>query len=123
MLTGYALRVIRTREASDAVAMALVEYQNGRSRYLTELLQTSCFLTGCTIKVILKGKKLTAEAVTETPQPIHKSEKGYVHEVKLEAEVEGNAHGGILIWHTGTPGTGGWQNTTMLHSIEVKYGD
>ena len=59
----------------------------------------------------------------ETPQPVHKSEKGYVHEVILETEAEGNAHGGILIWHTGTSGTGGWQNTTMLHSIEVEYGE
>ena len=71
----------------------------------------------------LEGKKLTAAAFTETPQPIHKSEKNYVHEVRLEAEVEGNLWGGILVWHTGTPGTGGWQNTTMLHSIEVEYGD
>lgn len=122
-LTGYALRVIRMKEASDAVAMALVEYQDGRSGYLTELQKTSCFLTGCTIRVALEGKKLTATACTETPQPIHKSEKNYAHEVRLEAEVEGNLWGGILVWHTGTPGTGGWQNTTMLHSIEAEYGD
>lgn len=122
-LTGYALRVIRVKEASDAVAMALVEYREGRSRYLTALQKTSCFLTGCRISVALKGKKLTASAFTETPQPVQKSEKNYVHEVRLEAEVEGNPWGGILVWHTGTPGTGGWQNTTMLHSIEVTYGD
>ncbi|MCM1541192.1 MAG: hypothetical protein NC121_08020 [Blautia sp.] len=126
-LTGYALRVIRIKEASDAVAMALVEYENGRSRYLTELQMTTCFLTGCTIRIALEGKKLTATAATETPQPIRHStgsqEKKYVQKVKLEAEVSGNPHGGILVWHTGTPGTGGWQNTTMLHSIEVIYGD
>lgn len=122
-LTGYALRIIRVKEASDAVAMALVEYQDGRSRYLTELQKTSCFLTGCTIRVALEGKRFTASAATETPQPACSSEKNYVHEVRLEAEVEGNPWGGILVWHTGTPGTGGWQNTTMLHSIEVIYGD
>ena len=122
-LNGYALRVIRIKESSDAVAMALVEYEEGRSRYLTDLQQTSCFLTGCTLRVMLQGKKLTASAFTDTPQPAHKAEKGYVHEVKLEAEVAGNPYGGILIWHTGTPGTGGWQNTTMLHSVEVEYGD
>lgn len=122
-LTGYALRIIRVKEASDAVAMALVEYQDGRSRYLTELQKTSCFLTGCTVRVALEGKRFTASAATETPQPACSSEKNYVHEVRLEAEVEGNPRGGILVWHTGTPGTGGWQNTTMLHSIEVVYGD
>ncbi|MCM1343692.1 MAG: hypothetical protein NC305_06640 [Lachnospiraceae bacterium] len=122
-LTGYALRVIRIKEASDAVAMALVEYENGRSRYLTGLQMTTCFLTGCTIRVALEGKKLTATAATETPQPMGKQKKGYVQKVDLEAEVSENPHGGILVWHTGTPGTGGWQNTTMLHGIEVIYGD
>lgn len=122
-LSGYALRIIRIKEASDGVAMALVEYQDGRSRYLTGLQLTSCFLTGCTLKVALQGKKLMASVTTKMPQPVYKAEKGYVHEVKLEAEVESSPHGGILIWHTGTPGTGGWQNTTMLHSIEVEYGD
>lgn len=122
-LSGYALRILRVKEASDAVAMALVEYRQGRSRYLTALQKTSCFLTGCTVRVVLEGKRLTASAGTETPQPLHGAEKNYVHEVRLEAEVEGNPWGGILVWHTGTPGTGGWQNTTMLHSIEVTYGD
>ena len=122
-LSGYALRIIRVKEASDAVAMALVEYKEGKSNYLTDLKQTSCFLTGCTLQVMLQGRKLTAVASTDTPQPAHKAEKGYVHEVKLEAKVAGKPYGGILIWHTGTPGTGGWQNTTMLHSVEVEYGD
>ena len=122
-LTGYALRVIRVREASDAVAMALVEYRDGRSAYLTDLKLASCFLTGCTIRVALEGKKLSAEVSTETPQPGFKLEKGYAREVELEAEVEGNPYGGVLVWHTGTPGTGGWQNTTMLHSIEVNIGN
>lgn len=119
-LTGYALRIIRVKEASDAVAMALVKYQNGRSSCLTGLQLTSCFLTGCTIRVALKGRRLCASAVTETPQPDYKAEKGYAQEIYLETEVEGNSYGGILVWHTGTPGTGGWQNTTMLHSIEAR---
>ncbi len=122
-LNGYALRVIRIKEASDAVAMALVEYRDGRSRYLTKLQQTSCFLTGCTLKIAWQDGKLTAEVFTKLPQPAGKGEKGYVHEVKLEADAAGNCGDGILIWHTGTPGTGGWQNTTMLHRIEVEYGD
>ena len=45
-LTGYALRVIRVKEASDAVAMALVEYREGKSSYLTALQLVSCYLTG-----------------------------------------------------------------------------
>ena len=38
-------------------------------------------------------------------------EKGYAHELRLETEVSGNQEGGILVWHTGTPGTGGWLAT------------
>ncbi len=120
-LTGYALRVIRVKEASDAVAMALVEYRDGKSSYLTALQMVSCYLTGCRVTVRLEGKMLTATAVCDTPQPVCQMEKGYAHEVRLETEVSENPEGGILIWHTGTPGTGGWQNTTMLHSIETKW--
>jgi len=120
-LTGYALRVIRVKEASDAVAMALVEYREGRSRYLTEKCMTSCFLTGCTIKVKLKGKQLTAAAETTASISPDRQQKGYARTVKLEAEVSGNHGNGILIWHTGTPGTGGWQNTALLRSVEVSW--
>lgn len=119
-LSGCALRVIRVKEASDAVAMALVEYRNGESRYLTEPQLTSCFLTGCTLTVTLDGGHLTAFAGTDTPQPKHKIGK-YAHEVHLEAEVDGNQNCGVMIWHTGTIGSGGWQNTAMLHSVTVEY--
>jgi hypothetical protein len=120
-LTGYALRVIRVKEASDAVAMALVEYREGKSSYLTALQLVSCYLTGFCVTVRLEGKTLIATAECDTPQPAYQMEKGYAHEVRLESEVSVNPEGGILIWHTGTPGTGGWQNTTMLHSIEVEW--
>ena len=122
-ITGFALRVIRKKEASDAVFMGLVEYRNGKSAPLTEFVATSCFLTGCTLQIRLTGNRLTATAKTATPQPEHKQSAGYVHEVKLEAQAEPNLFGGILIWHTGTPGTGGWQNTTMLHTLEIRYGN
>lgn len=120
-LTGYALRVIRVKEASDAVAMALVEYREGKSSYLTALQLVSCYLTGFCVTVRLEGKTLIATAECDTPQPAYQMEKGYAHEVRLESEVSVNPEDGILIWHTGTPGTGGWQNTTMLHSIEVEW--
>ena len=55
-LTGYALRVIRVKEASDAVAMALVEYREGKSSYLTALQLVSCYLTGFCVTVRLEGE-------------------------------------------------------------------
>lgn len=56
-MTGYALRVIRVKEASDAVAMALVEYREGKSSYLTALQLVSCYLTGFCVTVRLEGKR------------------------------------------------------------------
>ena len=32
-----------------------------------------------------------------------------------------NSFGGVAIQHTGTVGSGGWQNTTMLHNLNVTW--
>lgn len=119
-LTGYALRVIRVKEASDAVAMALVEYRDGKSRYLTALQMVSCYLTGFCVTVRLEGTTLTATAECDTPQPVCQMEKGYAHELRLRRKYR-EIGGWNFSLAYGTPGTAGWQNTTMLHSIEVEW--
>jgi hypothetical protein len=101
--------------------MALVEYREGRTRLLTDFCITSCFLTGCTIRLAAEGGMLRATVTTKTAQSESHREKGYAHRVTLSAPAEENSCGGLCLWHTGTPGTGGWQNTTMLHSIEIRY--
>jgi hypothetical protein len=120
-LSGYGLRIQRRKEASDAVFMALVEYREGHTRLLTDFCITSCFLTGCTIRLAAEGGMLRATVTTKTAQSESHREKGYAHRVTLSAPAEENSCGGLCLWHTGTPGTGGWQNTTMLHSIEIRY--
>lgn len=114
-LTGYALRVKREKTASDAVFVSLVEYRRGTSRQLTEPQKVFCFLTGCSIALRAEGEQLTAVVEGRCAAAAMEGR------VELRARMESNPYGGVLVWHTGTPGTGGWQNTVMLHSIEIGY--
>ena len=41
--------------------------------------------------------------------------------VDLTADIEANSFGGVAIQHAGTLGAGGWQNTTMLHNLNVTW--
>lgn len=115
-MNGYALRVMRTKEASDAVAMFLVRYVRGIAAPISESILTSCFITGCRIEVEAAGKSLRAKAFTESRIPPDKSWK---KEVFLQSEIEESPEAGFGVLHTGTNGDGGWQNTVMLHEIEA----
>ena len=53
-LTGYALRIIRTRASSSAVTFVLVKYDNGNTTYISDEIIATCFLTGC--EITLKGR-------------------------------------------------------------------
>lgn len=119
-LTGYGVRILRSREASDAVKFLFVSYEEGETTYLNEGILTSCFLTGCEVVLKVKGNTMSVHAESETVKA-RKSATKYAPSVDMEVEITGNEFGGVAIQHTGTPGTGGWQNTTMLHSVEVKF--
>lgn len=110
-LTGYALRIIRTTKHSDAVDFMLMAYHNGEATPLTAPVSSTCYRTNCTLRIALRGNRLTASASTTTPQP----ESSLAREVYLQARVKSNSHGGILIQHTGTVGEG----KTMLHRLTV----
>ncbi len=138
-LSGYGVRIIRTKEASDGVKFILIQYEHGTVRYLSEGVMASCYRTDCEITLQVKSNQLTAHGESKPVRNESKAaggEPGTAHEksetarvyaggrpyadvVDLSAEIEENLYGGIAIWHTGTPGTGGWQNTTMLHYLEV----
>ncbi|MCM1046084.1 MAG: hypothetical protein NC417_11300 [Candidatus Gastranaerophilales bacterium] len=119
-LTGYGVRIIRTTEASDGVRFVPVCYDHGAIRELSEGVLTSCYITGCEITLAAKGRLLTIHGDSE----VIKGTRGkpqYASAVDLTVAIEENSFGGIAIWHRGSPGTGGWQNTTMLHTLEVKW--
>ena len=117
-LTGYGVRVVRTKEASDGVRFVPVQYDHGEVRYLNEGVMTSCYCTGCEITLSVKGHRLMIHGESKTVEAME-GKCRYKAVVDMTVEVEENSYGGIAIWHTGTPGTGGWQNTTMLHFLEV----
>lgn len=120
-LTGYGLRIIRTKASSNAVTFVLVKYDNGAVTEISDEVIASCFVTGCTISLKTEGNKLTAHVETPTEQLADQAAKGYPHVVDLTADIAANSFGGVAIQHTGTTGTGGWQNTTMLHNLDITW--
>ncbi len=120
-LTGYGLRIVRTKASSNAVTFVLVKYDNGTVTEISDEVIASCYATGCTISLKVEGNKLTAHVETPTEQLADQAAKGYPHLVDLTADIEANSFGGVAIQHTGTVGSGGWQNTTMLHNLNVTW--
>ena len=120
-LTGYGLRIIRTRDSSNAVTFVLVKYDNGTVTEISDEVIASCYATGCTISLKVEGNKLTAHVETPTEQLADQAAKGYPHVVDLTADIAANSIGGVAIQHTGTTGAGGWQNTTMLHNLDITW--
>lgn len=120
-LTGYGLRIVRTKASSNAVTFVLVKYDNGTVTEISDEVMASCYATGCTISLKAEGNKLTAHVETPTEQLADQAAKGYPHVVDLTAEIEANSFGGVAIQHTGTLGARGWQNTTMLHNLNVTW--
>lgn len=120
-LTGYGLRIVRTKASSNAVTFVLVKYDNGTVTEISDEVIASCYATGCTISLKAEGNKLTAHVETPTEQLADQAAKGYPHVVDLTADIEANSFGGVAIQHTGTVGSGGWQNTTMLHNLNVTW--
>lgn len=120
-LTGYGLRIIRTKASSNAVTFVLVKYDNGTVTEISDEVIASCYATGCTISLKAEGNKLIAHVETPTEQLADQAAKGYPHVVDLTADIEANSFGGVAIQHAGTLGAGGWQNTTMLHNLNVTW--
>lgn len=120
-LTGYGLRIIRTKASSNAVTFVLVKYDNGAVTEISDEVIASCYVTGCTISLKTEGNKLTAHVETPTEQLADQAANGYPHVVDLTADIAANSFGGVAIQHTGTTGTGGWQNTTMLHNLDITW--
>ncbi len=117
-MTGYALRIKRTVEASDAVAMFLVSYKDGTAAPVSEQVMTGCFRTGFQVELQAEPGKLSVRAYTKDNRPCGWEEASAV---KLEAQVPFLPFTGFGVVHTGTSGDGGWQNTVMLHEMEIAF--
>lgn len=120
-LTGYALRIQRTAEASDRVAMYLVRYENGCVQSLSGKIMTSCFRTGCRISLYTGEGRLYAHVCRRALTACSQAEASGGEEVNLWAPVKEEPFGGAGILFTGTTGDEGWHNTVMLHEVTIAY--
>lgn len=113
-LTGYALRIERTPNYSEAVVMTLVEYRDGKVTPLGKGQATSAFRTSCNINISFRKGLLEATAITTAPARI--DETGEVlPQVVLQAKVPDNNLGGVGIQHTGTLGA----SATLIQYFEA----
>ena len=121
---GPALQIQRTKSASDGVEMSLVLYEDGQVRGLTQPVMASCFLTGCQIRLGATAQGIWASVDCTAPQRQGQREKGWQHQVSLQAELPVDfAHRDFCLVHTGTCGDQGWLNVVLLHEITVVYGE
>ncbi len=116
-LTGYGLRIYRS--SGDSCKFALIEYNAGTAKLISESVESSCYLTECTIKVWTEGTTLKATAETTKPQPQTAIDKGYAEKVELSATITANTDGGFCLQHTGTVG----DNVTYIGSIELEWAE
>lgn len=114
-MTGPALRILRSPEASNAVAVFPVYYRDGMATPLGERCYTAGFVTGCHIEAEICGGQLRAHLWTEKELP---ASIEYPSELTVETmAMPAGASVGIL--HIGTCGAGGWHNTVMLHELRA----
>lgn len=115
-LSGYALRIVRTIKYANAVDFLLVRYQDGKVTELTKAISATCYRTGCSIMLQVRGSQLSAHVETKSSQPAN-GPKGLPHEVDLSATIDPNDFGGAGIQHTGSTGS----SATMLHHMEIHW--
>ena len=114
-LTGYGLRIIRTTKHAKAVDFLLVKYENGIVTPITDAVSSTCYRTGCTIRLEAHGNLLTAHVETTTPQP---KDSQLPHVVDLQAPITPSPFGGFALQHTGSSGG---ESTTMLHHLTINW--
>ena len=81
---------------------------------ISDAVSSTCYRTGCTIRLQAKGSQLTAHVETKTAKP---TDSSLPHVVDLQATVVPNRQGGIHIQHTGSCG----ESTTMLHRLQAVW--
>jgi hypothetical protein len=115
-MTGPALRILRSPEASNAVAVFPVYYEEGLASPIGEHCYTAGFVTGCHIEVQIRDGRLRAHLWTERELP---PSVEYPSEIIVDTKAVA-AGGSVGVLHTGTCGGDGWQNTVMLHGLRAE---
>lgn len=115
-LTGYAVRIERTPEWSNAVAFSIIKYTNGETRTIGKPVISNCFRSTCTVTIQMKGNELTATATSNALLPRPTDERVQT-EVFLDASVAKNEFGGFGLQHTGSTGP----SAAMIHNVEIDW--
>lgn len=112
-LTGYGLRIERTSDLAKEVKLSLMKFDNGVGAAIADPVNSSLFLPGCKLKLIVKGKVFTA-LLSKT----NINHVGNKTETSLTCAIANNTYGGFGVQHTGTVSTG---NRLMLERLSVEY--
>lgn len=118
-LSGYALRIERTPQHSNASTFTLYEYRKGIGHAISPSLSATAFAPDCEIALWTQDRRLHASVSTRAEPSSGQREAGLPSEVRLEAEIENTSFGGFGLQHTGTVAPG---NRTMLRQLSVRYG-
>lgn len=105
-LNGFALRIQRTPDYSNAVAVSFVKYQNGEATHLTTPQKCELFHSPCKIKVAIDNSKLIASL----------RYKNKILNISAIAKANTNAKA-MILQHTGSVGS----SATLIKDIKVKW--
>ncbi len=107
-LTGYGLRLERTPDYDNAVAVKMVEYDNGQITAISEAKKCTLFKPGCIITLHAVGNTISAK-IDNT--------HGGSEPMLLQAEMPHPApYGGFHLQHTGSTGA----SATVIRSIMLR---
>lgn len=124
--TGYGLRIYRI--SGNSCGFMLMEYKAGETKALTKTVESTVYLTECTIKLwtetVGSDTKLKCTVETSNSDKAEQTLKtlnkpNATASVSLEATIENNAYGDFSLQHYGTVG----DNVTYIGDIEIEYKD
>lgn len=111
-LNGYALRIQRTPDYSNAVVVSLVRYTNGEISYLNTPQKCELFHSSCKIRVNYDEYCTMDEGAKLSAVIKHDGKK-----LLLEESISKNSNNTFIIQHTGSVGS----SATLLKDIKCKW--
>jgi hypothetical protein len=114
LMSGYALRFIRTTKYHDAVDCMFVKYDNGVVTEISKPVSTSCYRPSCNIMLEVQGNKITAHA--DSPAEYYRApgRPEVLTEVNIETEITPVRSGGFGIEFNGG-------SASMIEEMKVEW--
>lgn len=112
---GYGLRIYR--KSGDSCEFVLMEHKGGKSKEISTPIESSAYVSDCTVHIWTEGTTLNATVNSTKAQSESQAAKGYKENVTVSATITSNTNGGFVILHTGTVG----DNSTYITSLDVEW--